>query len=438
MIRDFSEKSKQEIIALTQQVAEENWCGLTDWLGDRWLDFQSWIGVLNIQHYSDNIQLYHKKVIDKNNATKAEIERIFADVYRVDSQYNIKIRRIIDTIQAFRQLVLELGAIITPGNSQFTPEQIRPLLEIRFKAYRNLLVKAAIGDALLASILEELRIKGEVTEEDKNRFIKLYETYHAEETKALDNFLSKLSEEEIREVKYYIYTAPEPYRSIYLENYEKYTIGNVAGKDTGYFSPYFNTVNVDMPAEPGNPRGPFVTFFHESGHAIDYHFQNDGTYYSMTYRNKDGKSLQDMIKLDVTNNVKDVIAQKTTDKVIQDHLLDYIMGADPSKLKDLTAQEKTVLSSIQSQYKSDIDGAVNEAPSDIYGGITNNIISGGYGHWKSTYWYQDGSPTYAQSRELWAEYYSYCATGDTDNLEALTKYFPNAREFLDEMAASMN
>ena len=95
MIRDFSEKSKQEIIALTQQVAEENWCGLTDWLGDRWLDFQSWIGVLNIQHYSDNIQLYHKKVIDKNNATKAEIERIFADVYRVDSQYNIKIRQII-------------------------------------------------------------------------------------------------------------------------------------------------------------------------------------------------------------------------------------------------------------------------------------------------------------------------------------------------------
>ena len=80
-----------------------------------------------------------------------------------------------------------------------------------------------------------------------------------------------------------------------MENFNKYSIGNISGSDTGYFTPGKNTINVNMPEEPGNPRGPYVTFFHESGHAIDYNYEDDGSYFSMTYRNADGQSLQDVL-----------------------------------------------------------------------------------------------------------------------------------------------
>ncbi|WP_075720540.1 hypothetical protein [Roseburia sp. 499] len=69
MKRDFSETSKQELISLVSQVESEKWCDFTDWVGDRWYDFESWIGTLDIQHYINDVNAYHKKVIDKNNTT---------------------------------------------------------------------------------------------------------------------------------------------------------------------------------------------------------------------------------------------------------------------------------------------------------------------------------------------------------------------------------
>lgn len=65
MKRDFSEASKQKLIALVTQVENEKYSEFTDWVGDRWYDFESWIGQLNIKHYLDNVNAYHKKVIDK-------------------------------------------------------------------------------------------------------------------------------------------------------------------------------------------------------------------------------------------------------------------------------------------------------------------------------------------------------------------------------------
>ena len=51
MYRDFSAKSKQNMLNLVSQVENEKWSNFTDWVGDRWLDFQSWIGKLDIKNY---------------------------------------------------------------------------------------------------------------------------------------------------------------------------------------------------------------------------------------------------------------------------------------------------------------------------------------------------------------------------------------------------
>ncbi len=134
---------------------------------------------------------------------------------------------------------------------------------------------------------------------------------------------------------------------------------------------------VELRAKEAAVQDSFITSKNsigESGHAIDYNFYDDGDYYTHTYRNADGQSLQDVIYEDVRNDIRKTISDYTSDKTMQDNLLDYIMGAE------------------------------NEACSDVYGGVTNNIIHGDYGHNGEHYWYErNGNATRAQSRELWAE-----------------------------------
>ena len=67
MRRDFSESAKQELLSLVAQVESEKWSDFTDWWGDRWYDFEAWIGALDIKDYIDNVNEYHKRVIDKNH-----------------------------------------------------------------------------------------------------------------------------------------------------------------------------------------------------------------------------------------------------------------------------------------------------------------------------------------------------------------------------------
>ena len=77
MYRDFSNNSKIRMLGLVTEVENDKISDFTDWVGDRWYDFESWIGQLNIKNYLNNVNIYHKKVIDKNNTTKDTIEKIF-------------------------------------------------------------------------------------------------------------------------------------------------------------------------------------------------------------------------------------------------------------------------------------------------------------------------------------------------------------------------
>lgn len=439
MIRDFSESAKQELESMVRRVESEKNSDFTDWIGDRWIDFEDWIGALSLREDLSNVNRYHRKVIDRNNTTLAQLEAIFEEVYGVEAAYHQRLSETIETCRAFNQLLLAFNDIILPGaGGGFTAGEIHALLRTSFGKYSDLFRIAQQWDASLEALLEEYARKGTITEEDKDAYIQLYEIYCAEYKAGLAVLLEDLSEDQVREIKYIVYSAEEPYRSIYLSELESYRTGNLSGEDTGFFSPVTNTVNVDMSEEETNPRGPFTTFFHESGHAIDYNYEDDGRFYSVSMRNAEGESLQDVIFEDVQNDVAQTIARYTTDTQTQQVLLEYIMGAGSISADTLSATEKKLLESVQRYYKTEMAGAVNEACSDVYGGVTNNIIHGSYGHWSDTYWYNaNGTATCAQSKELWAEYYSYCITGNEEALDRLREHFPGAADFLDEMAASM-
>ena len=51
MYRDFSDASKQRLLGLVKEVEDEKWSDFTDWIGDRWLDLQYWIGKIQAQYY---------------------------------------------------------------------------------------------------------------------------------------------------------------------------------------------------------------------------------------------------------------------------------------------------------------------------------------------------------------------------------------------------
>ena len=87
---------------------------------------------------------------------------------------------------------------------------------------------------------------------------------------------------------------------------------------------------------------------------------------------------------------------------------------------------------------TDLEGEVNEAASDVYGGVTNNALVGSYGHWRDDYWYDSqGRRTNYQSLELWAEFYAAQMTHDEESLMSIRRHFPNAYQAMEEMAKEM-
>lgn len=124
MYRDFSEKSKNELIGLVSQVENEKISNFTDWVGDRWYDFESWIGKLNIKNYLNNVNEYHKKVIDKNNTTKSTIETIFNAVKNVDNKYYLVFKDTYIQLVLLEKYIQELSEIVNPANGIFNSDYI--------------------------------------------------------------------------------------------------------------------------------------------------------------------------------------------------------------------------------------------------------------------------------------------------------------------------
>lgn len=436
MIRNFTDHTKEECQRLISNINKNE--NIQDRIVRIEHQYPKIVDKLELCSQLDSIYTYQKSIIEINENTLYQIEKIFHSVEDIETHYHMVLQNIMQTCREFNRVLLLLNDVIIPKGNLMTMESIHLVLKEAFIEYNRLFVTYIDWEKQLEALLETYKSKECITDSDKDVYIELYERYHADFKKQLDMLIKLLSEEHVKEIKYILYTSKEPYRSIYLNELDSYTIGNISGDDTGYFTRRNNTINVDMTVEEHNPRGPYTTFFHESGHAIDYNYNDDGCFYSITYRDSVGKSMQESIYQDVRNDVSEIIARYTTDKESQNRILDYIMGAGKIDIATLNKTEEKLLENIQDYYAKEMYGPSNEACSDVYGGVTNNIIHGSYGHWSESYWYHsDGSATYAQSKELWAEYYSYRITNNEEALQNLKEHFPNTSKFLDQMAISM-
>ena len=124
MLRDFSDKSRVQLISLVNEVENGKSSNFTDWIADRWVDFLSWIGQLNTKGSLNTVNNYHRKVIDKNNATKKAINQIFDHVNSIDKTYSNNLKDIENLLKQWETYIDSLGEIVSPANGTFNVQYI--------------------------------------------------------------------------------------------------------------------------------------------------------------------------------------------------------------------------------------------------------------------------------------------------------------------------
>lgn len=143
--RNFSNASKQKLLSIVADVEKEKLSSFTDWMGDSYYKFQSWIGKLNIRNYMNDVDSYHKKVIDKNNASKKTIESIFKNVASVDTTYQRKLSVIKTNLKKWDKYIVQMENTINPGNGNFTAAYIE-------NTFKNVDTVPLLGDVITPTI----------------------------------------------------------------------------------------------------------------------------------------------------------------------------------------------------------------------------------------------------------------------------------------------
>lgn len=202
MYRDFSENSKQKLLGFVSEVENEKICDFTDWVGDRWYDFESWIGMLNIKHYLNDVNKYHKKVIDKNNATKTSINNIFNGVRNVDIRHKNNLIQIENSLEQWKRYIEEMKAIVTPSNGKFNGQYIAGRLN-------NILNDILAGNY---DIIKKCLNKdfADWTDMEKDLLKQLLSKAESERTKEENDLLNEIYSDEEKTLKVLILLTGEP------------------------------------------------------------------------------------------------------------------------------------------------------------------------------------------------------------------------------------
>lgn len=87
MIRDFSEKKKEEIYAVLDIIDNKEWKSFMTWCGGKAAEFGVWTDKLGILSYTKQIDNYQNRVLNTNSSTRNQINVIFENVVETDNRY---------------------------------------------------------------------------------------------------------------------------------------------------------------------------------------------------------------------------------------------------------------------------------------------------------------------------------------------------------------
>ena len=114
--RDFSQRALKNLTAAARETQDEPWWRVDRW--DCWYRLaDSFFPVNDFLLLTGNVDAYYKKLIDINDASVTDIERIFEKVYQLDDTYAAKIMEATTQLQSSVQNKLEeLASSVTPSS----------------------------------------------------------------------------------------------------------------------------------------------------------------------------------------------------------------------------------------------------------------------------------------------------------------------------------
>ena len=239
--------------------------------------------------------------------------------------------------------------------------------------------------------------------------------------------------------------------SVYRQFQDNIVVGNAHNKRGAYFSPFGNNIywNVDSDSAGSKLRPKYSTFFHESGHWLDYNLNKrfegivggistnyNNNLFGKTIRkevndwvdsvNKDLRESFKTNKYDIewlkTNHIISNYGESSINYWVEhgysmNDAIDRVVGNYSKRYA--YAQIEREISALTDLEKQDL--------SDILEGATSARIQCGWGHGKK-YWSGTGNLETEAFAEITSAYIS-----NPDSLETLRKYLPETMKVYDEM-----
>ena len=274
----------------------------------------------------------------------------------------------------------------------------------------------------------------------------------------VNDFMSPLAIEDIIGIKAQAYSAHEPYCDLFIEYLDQFKITSTTV--SGVFDSNDNTLVFNVVQDRTNPRGTYYTFFHEVGHAIDYyHGMENGyeTYMSDTFVGSSGMNLSDANRLDVKTKISDeidelfktnptfsqwsAVEQASAKQAVVDNLMNYNLD-----ISTLSPDEILLHNKVKRNIKTYLQGNDDNSASDVFGGVTDNEITGTYFHDDDDengdkYWLNpNGSVKRLTNKESFAHYYGRYMAGEperTDGLDSINSLLPESEVVIEEIIVEM-
>ena len=129
-MRDFSAAAKETLLGYVEEVTASGiWEKIGDAIGDCGLTVQGWLEQLGILTCTQDVEQYYKKILDKNNTTKEEIEEIFTNVQKVDADYVEKILELMYVGNLLIKYITDMTDSIDPDGGKIDVGKLTELLE---------------------------------------------------------------------------------------------------------------------------------------------------------------------------------------------------------------------------------------------------------------------------------------------------------------------
>lgn len=354
MVRDYSEELKASLKAMAAEVEPD---GFFATIGDIFVDIgmgiKSLFGGYDIEKYVDDMDSYYKALIDKDDITTGRIDEIFAAVESVDSDDTGELNNATTLLDTLSGYVSQFADAIHVG-------------DVTSFSYPN-----SIPD-----------ITSDPGYSDYQKaYNEAYEQSNPEIEAEMDRIFEDMQEDcpgDVENIKFLIYSAPEPYRSMIIENLEYLQVtmqeeGLVSNYEDGVIYIDWNDPEC-MAADPG---GAYETFFHELGHFVDNMSGDGNGYFTDSYVTRSGVTLQESIDRDVEKvvtqrvdemfpDLDDETKAAIVDRLIHGNLPGYTVSDDPAVVDAAKA--------VQEDFYTEFENNDNShGASDAYDGSTNYL-----------------------------------------------------------------